>query len=349
MKRIAPIAAALLSLLFYVVVFAQDVTGTVNKGANLRSGPGTTFAIVSKATQSQTVTIAHKNDAGDWYQLDTGEWIAAFLVTLDTTPVVAGTPTATAIPTKQVTAVDILNDPVAQVYIDGVTKALDSYSIGADIISERFREAGKNTSVIFTDKWKLSVGAGLASLQMSTKAIRELDPPSYFSGIHNDLLAVADHTDNSIALLIEGIDQLDADKLIEGTAEINLAAEFITSANDKLDVFKAAAAAVTPTPMPATPTRRPTGTKIPNPTATSEIAATETTISDATNANDWANASAEQRVAIVHHFYELWQKNTGNRVKISEKEMEVCINAQVASPNTPLTMMILALAANCIS
>lgn len=90
MKRFAPIAAALLSLLFYIVVFAQDTVGTVNKGANLRAGPGITYAIVGKATQGQVVTIADKNAAGDWYQLDTSEWIAGFLV--DTTIV---PPTAT--------------------------------------------------------------------------------------------------------------------------------------------------------------------------------------------------------------------------------------------------------------
>jgi len=271
MKRLAPIAAALLSLLFYVVVFAQDAVGTVNKGANLRAGPGTTFAIVGKDTQGQAVTIADKNTAGDWYQLDTGEWIAAFLVTLDAESPVTATPKATVTPTKQITMADIRNDPVAQAYVDGVTEALDAYSTGATIISEHFTEASKNPSVIFTDKWKLSVGAGLASLQISSESIQELEPPTYFSDIHDDLLAMSEHTDNSIDLIIEGIDEFDADKIRAGTAEINLAAEFITSANEKLDALKAVAAA-TPTPLPATPTktptRRPTATKTPVPTAT---------------------------------------------------------------------------------
>jgi len=88
----------------------------------------------------------------------------------------------------------------------------------------------------------------------------------------------------------------------------------------------------------ATPTQRPTATKIPNPTAATAGAATESAISDATNAGDWVNANAEQRVAIIHYFYELWQKSTGNGVKISEQEMAVCVNTQVASPDTPPTI-----------
>jgi endonuclease YncB( thermonuclease family) len=110
MKRLAPIAAALLSLLLYVVVFAQDIEGTVNKGANLRSGPGTTYAIVGKATQGQAVTITDKSAAGDWYQLDTGEWIAAFLVTLDAVPATppAGSVVATVVKIVDGDTIDVV-------------------------------------------------------------------------------------------------------------------------------------------------------------------------------------------------------------------------------------------------
>lgn len=53
---------------------------TVNDNANLRSGPGTTFEVVGSATAGETIEIVARNDAGDWYQLDNGFWIAAFLV-----------------------------------------------------------------------------------------------------------------------------------------------------------------------------------------------------------------------------------------------------------------------------
>lgn len=54
-------------------------TGTVTHNANLRVGPGTTYA----------VRIVAANAAGDWYELEGGQWIAAFLVRLATAP--AGT------------------------------------------------------------------------------------------------------------------------------------------------------------------------------------------------------------------------------------------------------------------
>ena len=62
------------------------ITGTVIKTANLRAGPGTTFAIVGSAQAGQPVTIIGTNAAGDWYQIGEGRWIAAFLVKVASAP-----------------------------------------------------------------------------------------------------------------------------------------------------------------------------------------------------------------------------------------------------------------------
>lgn len=48
--------------------------------ANLRAGPGTEYERVSSAAPGQVVALVGRNAAGDWYQLATGAWIAAFLV-----------------------------------------------------------------------------------------------------------------------------------------------------------------------------------------------------------------------------------------------------------------------------
>lgn len=53
---------------------------TANDIANLRSGPGTDFAIVGSVAAGQALTIIGRNSASDWYQLGDGAWIAAFLV-----------------------------------------------------------------------------------------------------------------------------------------------------------------------------------------------------------------------------------------------------------------------------
>jgi hypothetical protein len=113
-RLLAGISTALLaSLLFVLVVSAQSIIdGTVNKNANLRAGPGTTYAIVGTAKAGQIVPIIEENAAGTWYHLDSGEWIAKFLVDVDvsTTPApptatpLPGTPTATPTPAPTVAA-----------------------------------------------------------------------------------------------------------------------------------------------------------------------------------------------------------------------------------------------------
>jgi uncharacterized protein YgiM (DUF1202 family) len=59
---------------------ATGSNATANRVANLRQGPGTEYAILGTAQVGQSLTLTGRNDAGDWYQLDTGAWIAAFLV-----------------------------------------------------------------------------------------------------------------------------------------------------------------------------------------------------------------------------------------------------------------------------
>lgn len=53
---------------------------TVNSVANLRSGPGTTFAVVGRAEPGQSITLKARNDAGDWFQLSSDAWIFGNLI-----------------------------------------------------------------------------------------------------------------------------------------------------------------------------------------------------------------------------------------------------------------------------
>lgn len=58
---------------------SQGNATVINK-ANLRAGPGTDHAVVGAVEQGDTIELVASNDAGDWYQLASGAWIAAFLV-----------------------------------------------------------------------------------------------------------------------------------------------------------------------------------------------------------------------------------------------------------------------------
>jgi len=56
------------------------VLGSVNQNANLRSGPGVKYAKVGGLPVGTRVRLTGTNSAQDWVQLESGEWIAAFLV-----------------------------------------------------------------------------------------------------------------------------------------------------------------------------------------------------------------------------------------------------------------------------
>lgn len=56
--------------------------GTVTRNANLRAGPGTTYAVAGSLPARAKVQIVEQTKAGDWYKLEDGKWIAAFLVTV---------------------------------------------------------------------------------------------------------------------------------------------------------------------------------------------------------------------------------------------------------------------------
>lgn len=90
-KRLATgvLAALLVVCCLWTFAWAQAAkTGIVNRNANLRAGPGTTYAVVGRVTQGQTVTIVSTNTAGDWYQIAEEQWIAAFLVDISNTTLV---------------------------------------------------------------------------------------------------------------------------------------------------------------------------------------------------------------------------------------------------------------------
>lgn len=56
------------------------VTATVKRNANLRTGPGTNYPKVGSVNARKTVRLVRANPTHDWYQLESGEWIAAILV-----------------------------------------------------------------------------------------------------------------------------------------------------------------------------------------------------------------------------------------------------------------------------
>lgn len=96
---------------------------TVKRNANLRQGPGTSYAIVGGVTAGQTLEIVARNAAGDWYQLADGKWIFAALV--DGSPDVA-----VAAPAEPAAAPDAPN--AAPAAIPAASPADDNWVLVAD-------------------------------------------------------------------------------------------------------------------------------------------------------------------------------------------------------------------------
>jgi len=94
MKKSLLFLAIVILVSFAMPTYAQQVSGpaTVLRSANLRGGPGISFAVVGGVAQGNTVTVAGCNAACDWYELVDGTWIAAFLVELIAAPALVTEP-----------------------------------------------------------------------------------------------------------------------------------------------------------------------------------------------------------------------------------------------------------------
>lgn len=68
----------------------------VAAAANLRDGPSTESNVIGAANANDTVNVVGRNEAGDWFYLDSGAWIFGQLVSAPAGPVPVGTPLPTA-------------------------------------------------------------------------------------------------------------------------------------------------------------------------------------------------------------------------------------------------------------
>lgn len=110
MRRIGvSVLFGLIVLLFLAHTMVAQATATVARNANLRAGPGTNYAVVGGLKAGAAVTIVGSNATGDWYQLDGGQWIAAFLVKGVTGDVPTVVPSATITTTVGVTKTPTTN------------------------------------------------------------------------------------------------------------------------------------------------------------------------------------------------------------------------------------------------
>lgn len=261
-QQIKPIRAVsvaiLLTLILALTVTAQTTTtGTVTRNANLRSGPGTTYAVAGSASAGDPVTIVETNAAGDWYKLDTGTWIAAFLVELDANAPAAATPkpSVTATPLPAI-AISDLRQYLAQI----LPTLLD--------ISDALQEMATllQTPRIGNNAWTLQLATQLAVIRLGHETLQAVTPKASLAAIHRQTLAATQDCNDATYAIADGVDNFDAELLTRG-------AELLTSCAEKSAALQITFSQLqTPTPTPTrAATLTPTRTRVPatpTPTAT---------------------------------------------------------------------------------
>lgn len=80
-------------------------------------------------------------------------------------------------------------------------------------ISVLFLEAGEDPTLLLSDRWTLAVATELAAFQLTSDAIRDIDPAPGTSAIHATLSRMAGRLDGVVQSLISSIDNFDISKL----------------------------------------------------------------------------------------------------------------------------------------
>lgn len=130
---------------------AQSTTTGIaaNSAANLRAGPGTAYAVVGGTQTGQLLDIVARNSDASWFELATGEWIAAFLV--DNLEAPTALPVAEDIPEPPVPTANQPSDEIEA----SSSSSPSIYAIGDEIQGKGWRfnvkEVHKRKAVYFYD------------------------------------------------------------------------------------------------------------------------------------------------------------------------------------------------------
>jgi hypothetical protein len=198
----------------------------VQTTSNLRGGPGTTYPIVGRAEPGEQLIGVGRLADSSWILLDIDAWIAAFLVAGD----IAGLPVVQAQANNAPTPIPATNDPAAQRYINDVSAYLNVYVVALQGMDRLFAEAVANPSRFVETTWLQQMGTMLETILLTNDQIRRLQPPRGMAAVHNRLLAAADYMDRGAISIANGIISLNADLIIAGYADFQLAAAELEAA-----------------------------------------------------------------------------------------------------------------------
>ncbi len=277
MKRISlSVLFGLITMLLFAHVLLAQATAIVDKNANLRSGPGTTYAVAGNVKAGATVTIVGSNAAGDWYQLEDGKWIAAFLVknVSDDVPTVDASATVTPTVASGTSGDEAT---IEAAYVKAIGPILNEYVAALNTFVEEMGALEEDTSLLFDGRWKVSVAGVLLSWDTLADEARALRPPARLTDVHNQILIAATHYETASGLMTKGIDELDEVLLQQAGSEMSLGTKAMELAGNMMNSLPTPTATALPTKPAATATATPKVTTVAtkaSPTNTPAAAAT---------------------------------------------------------------------------
>jgi hypothetical protein len=110
-----------------------------------------------------------------------------------------------------------------------------TYAQALNVLSERMNAASDDPQLLFDTTWQNDLLTTAAILKANGEAVRQLQPPGRFSGVHQDLHTAAAHFDQ-VADLVTGfaLDQ-DLNKLQRATIEMQSGRDATERASQKLE------------------------------------------------------------------------------------------------------------------
>lgn len=112
---------------------------------------------------------------------------------------------------------------------------MERYAVHTTNMAMLFSEAGEDPLLILDAGWIEDFATEDANLRILNDEVRNLNPPSRFEAVHNDLLKAANDIDTALDYLERGIDEIDPDALNTGADYLLRAGDHIDDATSKIE------------------------------------------------------------------------------------------------------------------
>lgn len=237
------------------------VAPSVTVNANLRSGPGLEFPQIGGTIAGQTINIVARDDAGEWFLLDNGGWVAAFLVANapdvasvpvfdpnaaapaapepapEAAPITETAPITTPTTVTPTTAAPVTLGVLDNLYIVDATELIARYERSLAEIDRLVTQAGQNESLLEDAQWIQSMTTALALVRATDTRVRTLQPSPLLADAHADLVRAADAYAEATTLLTQGVDQRSPDSFDAAFAQITLGDAALDSASGRIQAL----------------------------------------------------------------------------------------------------------------